>query len=110
MEMKCEHGINIHQTCEDCNDMFLSDKSHWETNQIRRELASVDLRLVELCKEREAERRRRIELQTQLREMTALVVTDISWLWPDASFRPVRITDLFQRAAAIQEKFFKEQL
>jgi hypothetical protein len=55
--MNCEHGVSIYEDCTPCNHLYTSMAQHWETKQIRRELASVDQRLVQLARERERFRR-----------------------------------------------------
>jgi hypothetical protein len=56
-QMVCEHGVSIYDDCCACNHLYTSMEQHWETKQIRKELASVDLRLVQLARERERFRR-----------------------------------------------------
>lgn len=66
MEMNCEHGINIHHDCEACTAEYHRAGQTWETKQIRRELAMVDARFLELQKERGAERKSRVIYQEAL--------------------------------------------
>ncbi len=71
--MNCEHGVSIYEDCNACNNLYTSMNQHWETKQIRRELASVDLRFVQLAREREAERRRRMKAEAKVEEAKTML-------------------------------------
>jgi hypothetical protein len=68
MKMKCEHGISIYEDCIACNAEYDRQNHTWETKMIRRELGSIDARIVSLQREREAERRARRILHDALLE------------------------------------------
>ena len=69
MEMNCEHGISIHHDCDACTALYTSENQVWETKQIRRELASFDLRITMYAREREAWRKRALTAEDKLKAL-----------------------------------------
>ena len=76
--MTCEHDISIHQDCDDCTAKYNSEEQCWETKQMRRELASVDLRVTGLMRERSAEYRRRRQAEAELERYRKALE---AWKW-----------------------------
>jgi hypothetical protein len=98
MEMNCEHGISIHRDCAACNTKYLNETSFWETTQIRRELATLDQRLVDLSRERSAERMRRINAESDLFVLCNTITEKLEYLWTDKSFAPADVRNLLKMA------------
>jgi len=78
MEMKCEHGVGIHQDCIACNAEYNRSGQTWETKLIRRELAMVDARFLEMQRERGAERKARILYQDALDNIAKCIIHDMT--------------------------------
>lgn len=68
MKMKCEHGVSIYEDCIACNAEYDRTNHTWETKMIRRELGSIDMRVIALMRERTAERIARVALRDALME------------------------------------------
>lgn len=98
MEMNCEHGISINHTCVECETKILNQEKYWESKQIRRELATLDQRLVDISRERSAERTRRINAEDELISLCSIITTELASHWPDKSFAPSVVQRLLRMA------------